>query len=508
MGNQSKAGGVGPRLFTERTTREQYQAVITDESHRIALNGLTQECIQEARAQKERLRFSSKGVDALGSAKRFVALRNQYGIHDKRTVAADRVFEADIVTGLFEESENVFSFLVSYPVEDGNIIMGELTWDELAARGALDDRTEQWYQQRSFAEAREAIAAGEMLRSGELHTNDIVTISNTATASNAGEYFSGEDLMIRRISLNQQTGMVEIDQLMMKHMSNSIIEKLFAVLDVPVDERTFYNSDDQSVKYLASQIRVKKGELQNGAADIGFLLDYVLNEQTGKHHIFGREVDGVIGNPYARIAEVSRQKEVRRREATDFLKDRFITFAQSGRVTPEQLKAAYEDARSIVADIEGSQFVEDRYGKAAAQQHQRKQLAVASGDMAGALQAERTMQAHMGDVIVCNTVLGNKTGENASSGNVFSLFDALLCVRLPKPGEMANCPCCRKYVRVEGTEAKIFCPNTKCQLRNPKKHSKNTTQKQSPESSLSLFGRKKVPKKKVQTGAKHEKIAS
>lgn len=466
MGLCRKNGWVGQTTFRTAEMPSAYESAIRSEEHRIALNGLTKDCIATARQKKERLRFSSKGVDALGTAKRYIRDLEKYGGSDKRTLASERVFESDIKTGLFEETEDIFSFLVQYPVsEDSEIVMGEMSWDELAARGTLDDSTEDWYQKRAFVETREAVLAGEMLRSGLLYENDIITISNTATAKNAGDYFTGRDLMIRRVSFNPELKMVEMDQLMMHSVSNEIVAELFARLGVEVDEKTVEGASDDSAKYLATQIKVKKGELVNGAADIAFMMDWIMAEKKGKKYLFGEMVDGVLGNPYAQIAEVSREKEKRRQKASDFLKREFLRFAKEGHCSKDQLREVYEVARSMVADIEGVQFVRSRYGKKAAEQFEKKQKAIESGNMAGAVVAESNMQSSMGDPSVCNTVF-NQSSQNQNSNE--SSKDSIFCPRLPKPGEIARCPCCRERVVVAGTADKIACSKANCRLEDPK----------------------------------------
>jgi hypothetical protein len=454
-----------------------YESAIVDESSRLALNSLTKQCIESARHRNERLRFSSKGVDAFGSARRFMLCQQRFGENDDRTRQAERVFDNDILTGLFEETEQVFVFSVNYPIEnDGTIMMGELPWQDLAANGGIDPNADSWYQQRAFVEVREAVLANDYLRQGVLDENDIVTISNTSTAQNANDYFSGEDLMVRRISFNDQLNQVNVEQLMMYSVSNEIIQSLYDTLQVEVDEVTTAGCDDASAKYLATQIRVKKGELLNGVADVGFLLDVLAKNKTKKLHLFGKQVDSVEGNPYATIARLSRQKELRRKNAVDQLKADFLEMVSNGNESLERQKELYQSARGYVADIEGRDFVSERYGEAAAQQFDRRQTAIERGDWGGISRAEASMQHEMGDVIICGTVMGASRVEFSAAGD--ALGSGVLCPKLPKPGEKARCPCCRRSVVVEGTLRQIYCPKEDCRLSNPKKRKKSKTKKE------------------------------
>lgn len=462
MGNKFNA--VLSSNVSEAQTNEYYRPAITCEEHRIALNSLTRQCIKVTRAKKERLRFTSKGVDALGTAKRYLQHKTKYGENDPRTLAAERVFDYDVMTGLFEETETVHHFSVSYPVENNKVVMGMFNWEDIAANGLLDDSTDKWYQQRAFAEAREAVLTSQLLAQGLLSEFDIITISNTSTAQNADEYFSGEDLMIRRISFDKLKQTVDIDQLKMSSLDNAVVQQLFDLLGVQIDERTVSNSEDSSAKYLATQIKVKKGELLHGSADIGFLLDYIACQYTGEQHLFGKIVGEVQGNPYADVFKESRDKERRRSVAIEALKQDFMTLAASGEYNKDKIRKMYQDARSRVADIEGRKFVLQRYGEQAAKDFDAKQTALNKGDWAGADNAEATMQSSMGSVVICNTVFGSEDTRTSNKGSAFELF----CPRLPKPGEVAQCPCCRKRVIVAGTIQKISCTTANCALEDKK----------------------------------------
>lgn len=487
---------------------EAYAPAICSEEHRVVLNGLTQRCIERARQNNKDVRFSTKGVDSSSSARRYLKDLASYGSADHPMVKqSERVFDYDILTGLFEETEDVHIFSVEYPVVDGRVIMGEQTWEELAANGTLDPTVEGWYHQRSFAEAREAVMASACIESGELLSHDIITISNTSTAHNAGDYFNGRDMMVRHISYDPTRKSLRIDQLMMPRVENEIVAELFRVLNVPVDTTTFRGSEDESVYYLGTQIKVKKGELQNGVADLGFLLDCILASRDGQGYVWGRPASDEGGNPYQSLYIQSRQKEWRRQRATKKLKQDFLEMVKRGEESVERQKELFMIARAEVADIEGREFVAERYGEHAAQRFEDKQRAIESGDMGAAIAAEQGMQREMGDVVICNTVMGSEKSNGQNNSD--SLANSLFCARLPKPGEVACCPACRRLVVVAGTQDAIACSRAGCKLEDPKlrarrqKDSKKIAKKP-PQKQWFAGGNKNVHTKSVN----REKIAA
>lgn len=445
-------------------TTPTYEAAIASEAERLALNGLTKQCLARVRRQRPEKIFTSKGVDALGTARRYRAYQARYGDHHPKTQAAERVFEADMSSGLHEEVETIHYFAHTYPIVSGEIMMGDQPWDELAANGSLDEAADAWYLGRSFVEAREAVLAGQLLQTGQLATHDIVTISNTATADNAKDYFSTSDCMLRFISASVETQTVAIHQLMMKDLPEWALRELFSRLKVVVDEQTIADTPDSSTKYLATQIKVKKGELLHGAADVAYLLDTIMSERTNQLHLFGEPVGDVVDNPYADIFEISQRREVRRRQATQLLKQRFsqLVVEQPADVK-DQLRQAFEEARSLVADIDGVAFVRQRYGEAAAQAWLAKQAARQHGAWQQTAGAEQAMQRAMGDVLVCGQRLTAPTA-------------VLLCPRLPNPGEQARCPGCRRQVKVAGQAGTIRCPRLTCKLADPRLKQKHHQQ--------------------------------
>ncbi len=461
-----------------------YEAAIGSEAQRIAFNSLARQCIVRAEQRNREKVFTSKGVDALGSARHYMALRSYYGDNHPKTQEADRVFDADARTGLFEETEDLHYFSESYPIVDNSVMMADRSWDELAANGVLDERVDQWYLGRGFLEIRESLVAGEMLKTGEAETHDLITVSNRATANNAEEYGLDSACMIRFISIDSQKQTVSIGQLMMQGLPDYALQELFAGLGVEVDEQTIQDTPDSSTKYLATQIKVKKGELQNGAADIAYLTDYIMSERTGQPHLFGGPIEAIEANPYADIFELSKRKEIRRQQATQMLKQRFKELViEQPRDIQNELRKAFEDARSMVADIEGVEFVRERYGEPAAEALLRKQAALREGSWNKTVHAEQDMQYAMGDVVVCGQRLSANTN---------------ICLRLPEPGEMSQCPGCHRSVRVAGTRSSIRCSRLSCKLVDPKikkramKEKQQLARKQAKERQAKLERKKKT----------------
>jgi hypothetical protein len=458
------------RLTTSEAPEDAYRPVIETENHRIALNSLTQTCINEARRMRREVIFTSIGVDALGSARRYNELKDQYGDADIRTQEAKRVFVADARTGLFEETEDLHYFSESYPMVEGSVLMGSQSWEQLAANGNLDDRAAPWYLSRSFLETREALSSKEV----DMSIDDIVTISNTSRAPGSEDYFTGEDCMIRFISLDKATGMMRINQLMMKDLDNKILAKLFEKLGVETDTSTIPDTLDSSTEYLATQIKVKKGELTHGAADIAYLIDTIATQETGEDYLFGIAGEKAEENPYAEIYALSRNKEARRTEATEYLTSELSKLAADQPVNvKDSLRRVFESARSIVANIEGDEFVEQSYGSAAAAIFRQKQQALEQGDWQAVADSERSMQREMGDIVVCGqrlaAALNNELGGDGEES----------CARLPEPGEKAKCPDCHEVTIVGGSKDSIKCSEPGCKLEDPKLRHKRQVQERS-----------------------------
>ena len=419
------------------------------------LNQQYQHATNEA-AVKTDWKSYKDGVNFFGNAEAYNFAVSFYGPNSPEAIAAIQVLRNDMAALILEEVSLKNYFSANYDIKNGKAYAAGTWLGEQYARTIVTGQdAPAWMQERFLAETEEHLSLEQLIASGEMNGRTMVTLSPSPFGLSK-EILSRYDmernfLMIRFLSLDETGTKLNISQIQIPQelITEEDLRTFLESLDV---EPNSSECIDGATNILRSSFLMDSGSL-GSRANILRALDLHISERAGHPVYCGQKIDiQPNSQQYDKFIVDSIRRYSRFESAINYAVHKITEQAGYGRTSPEDIKGLSKDikerALSLMSDADIRLNYDDKIADA-----------WASGGIEAAIDAGLKENFSSGS---CPS--SSRSNENGSKADNNSSF----CQRLPKPGEVACCPGCKKTVVVTGTEDNIRCSNGECALADRK----------------------------------------
>lgn len=414
-----------------------------------SLNQQYQDATSEA-ALKTGGKIYKDGVNFFGNAEAYNFAVSFYGPSSPEASAALQVLKNDMATLILEEVslENYFS--ANYDVKGGKAYAAGIWLGEQYARTIVTGRdAPAWMQERFLAETEEHLSLEQLIASGGMNGKTMVTLSPSpfALSKELLERYNMERnfLMIRFLSLDETGTKLNISQIQIPQelITEEDLRTFLESLDLEPD---ISECIDGATNILRSSFLMDSGSL-GSRANILRALDLHISEKVGHPVYCGQKTDiQPNSKQYDKFIVDSIKRYSRFESAINYAVDRITEQAKLGGRSPEDVKNLSRDIKERALSLMSDTEIRTNYGDEIANAYQ-----------SGGYEAAKS--AGLKD-----NFSSGSCPSSAASNNSAEVENGLFCQRLPKPGEVACCPGCKKMVVVTGTEDNIKCSNGACSL--------------------------------------------
>lgn len=424
---------------------------ISDYIDPLKLNGDFAKALKDASHATEG-RIYQNGINFFGNAEAYNFAASFYGPNSPEASAALQVLKNDMATLILEEVSLKNYFSANYDIKDARAYAAGIWLGEQYARTIVAAKNSpDWMQERFLAEIEEQLSLEQLIASGQMRGKTMVTVSPTPfkVAKSELEKYHMERgfLMIRFLSLDETGTKLNISQIQIPQ--DLITEE---------DLRTFLES---------LEVETNTGECVDGATNIlrsSFLMDSVnlgsranilraldlhISERAGHPVYCGQKTDiQPNSQQYDKFIVDCMRRYSKFESAINYAVKKITEQSARGGTSPEDVKMLSRDIKERALSLMSDTEIRLNYGNKIADAYQ-------NGGYEGAKSAGLKDNFSSGS---CPSSSSSSRGESQEPDNYS------FCQRLPKPGEVACCPGCKKMVIVTGTEDNIKCSNGACSL--------------------------------------------
>jgi hypothetical protein len=419
------------------------------------LNQQYQHATNEA-AVKTNWKSYKDGVNFFGNAEAYNFAVSFYGPDSPEASSALQVLRNDMATLILEEVslENYFS--ANYYIKNNKAYAAGTWLGEQYARTIVTGQdAPAWMQERFLAETEEHLSLEQLIASGDMNGKTMVTLSPSPFGLSK-ELLSRYDmernfLMIRFLSLDETGTKLNISQIQIPQelITEEDLLTFLKSLDV---EPNSSECIDGATNILRSSFLMDSGSL-GSRANILRALDLHISERTG-HPVYCGQKTEIQPNSqqYDRFITDSIKRYSRFESAISYAVNKITEQSGYGRTSPDDVKRLSRDIKERALSLMNDKEIRSNYGDKIANAYQ-----------SGGYEAARSagLKDNFSSGSCPSSSSSNENGSKTDNNSPF-------CQRLPKPGEVACCPGCKKTVLVTGTEDNIRCSNGECALADRK----------------------------------------
>jgi hypothetical protein len=444
--------GLSPELVAN-------SAIATKVSDLVDVNILNQQyqhATSEAVNKTDRKSYKD-GVNFFGNAEAYNFAVSFYGPNSPEASAALQVLRNDMATLILEEVSLKNYFSANYDIKNGKAYAAGTWLGEQYARTIVTGQdAPAWMQERFLAETEEQLSLELLIASSEMNGRTMVTLSPSPFGLSKellGRYDMERNfLMIRFLSLDETGTKLNISQI---QIPQELIteEDLLTFLESLDVEPNASECIDGATNILRSSFLIDSGSL-GSRANILRALDLHISERAGHPVYCGQKTDiQPNSQQYDKFIVDSIRRYSRFESAINYAVNKITEQAMhDGGKSLEDVKRLSRDIKERALSLMNDKEIRLNYGDKIANAYQ-------SGGYEAARSAGLKDNFSSGS---CPS--SSRSNENGSKADNNSSF----CQRLPKPGEVACCPGCKKTVVVTGTEDNIRCSNGECALADRK----------------------------------------